>query len=187
MNQITLRHRTAISLTVLAVLLPVCLVVLVVFQKHQAAQQYLADTEPRYARMLGLQQQRPALDAALEQAKAQRSEYVHPATDDAAQTGNAAQQHVRDIFSSAGLQIISSQVLPSKTEKDVERIPLSVRAEGDLLALQAALVGLSGQTPAILLDAINVQSQNFGNGNDKGKKPTRLSIQFNLSVLRELS
>lgn len=185
MNPVILRRRTAVLLTVLALLIPVCLVVLFVFQKHQAAQQYLADIEPRYARMLGLQQQSAALDAALEQVKAQRSAYVRPATDDAAQTGNAAQQHVRDIFSSAGLQIISSQVLPAKAEKDVERIPLSVRAEGDLLSLQAALVGLSGHTPAILLDAINVQSQNFGN--EIEKKPTRLSIQFNLSVLRELS
>ena len=185
MNQIALRHRTVVLLTVLAALLPVCLVALVVVQRHRAAHQYLVDTEPRFARMLGLQKQRPELDIALARAKTQRGEYVRPATDDAAQTGNAAQQRIRDILSGAGLQIISSQVLPAKADKDVERIPISVRAEGDLLALQAALVGLSGQTPIIFLDDFSVQSQNAGPGADK--KPVRLSIQFSLSVLRELS
>ncbi len=187
MNPIPQRHRMVISLTLFAVLVCVCLTVLFVFQKHQAAEQYLADIEPRYARMRGLQQQSAALDAAIQKAKVQRSEYVHPSTDDASQTGNAAQQRLRDIFGSAGLQIISSQVLPAKHEKDIDRIPLSVSVEGDLLALQAALAGLSGQNPAILLDAINVQAQNFGNTSSVDRKPTRLSIQLSLSVLRERS
>lgn len=187
MSSITLRRRTALFATLLVVLVPVAFLVFLAVQKHQAAEQYLVDMEPRYARMLGLQKQRAELDAALAQAKAQRTEYVYPSAEDAAQTGNAAQQRARDIFSSAGLQIISSQVLPAKVEKDVERIPLSVRADGDLLALQTALVGLSGESPVILLDDLNIQSQNFGNGSGDDKKPTRLSIQFSLSVLREPS
>ena len=119
-----------------------------VAQKHNAAAQRIADAEPRYARLLGLQQQRAELDAAVQYSKVLRAQYVYPASEDAAQTGNAAQQRVRDIFSSSGLQIVSSQVLPAKVEKGVERIPLSVRVEGDLLALQSALAVISSQSPS---------------------------------------
>lgn len=156
-----------------------------VMQKHGAAAQRIEDIEPRYARMLGLQQQRNELDKALQLVKTMRAQYVYPATEDSAQTGNAAQQRTRDIFSSAGLQIISSQVLPAKAEKGMERIPMSVRAEGDLLSLQSALAALSSQSPAILLDELDVQAQNFGAGAPQAA--TRLGIQFSLSVLREPS
>ncbi len=185
MNPTVLRNRIALICTVLAVVVPCGLLVLFIVQKHQAAEQYLADMEPRYARMLGLHKQRAELDAALERAKADRAQYVSPVTDDAAQTGNAAQQRIRSLLSSAGLQIISSQVLPAKAEKDVERIPLSVRAEGDMLALQAALAGISGQNPAIFLDDVTVVSQNFSNAKVAAKTPIRLSVLFSFSVLRE--
>lgn len=169
--------------------LVVCLLLggftLIVMQKHGAAVQRIADVEPRYARMLGLQQQRTELDAALAYSKALRAQYVYPATEDAAQTGNAAQQRTRDIFSSAGLQIVSSQVLPAKADKGVERIPLSVRVEGDLLSLQSALAVLSSQSPLIFLDDLDVQAQTFGNENSP--LATRLAAQFSMSVLREPS
>lgn len=165
----------------------VCLVLggfaIFVLQKHNAAAQRIADAEPRYARLLGLQQQSAELDAAVQYSKRLRAQYVYPATEDAAQTGNAAQQRIRDIFSGAGLQIVSSQVLPAKVEKSVERIPLSVRVEGDLLALQSALAVISSQSPAIFLDDMDVQSQGFGN--PRSAVAPRLAIQFSLSVLRE--
>ena len=49
------------------------------------------------------------------------------------------------------------------------------------LALQTALVGLTGQSPAILVDGVAVQTI----GAVKADKPQRLGVQFNLSVLRE--
>ena len=81
----------------------------------------------------------------------------------------------------AGLDIVSSQVLAPKSEKTFDRIPLSVRAEGQLLALQSALVGLSSQSPAILIEGLNVQTV----GAVRADKPQRLGVQFSLSVLRE--
>ena len=185
LNPLVMKRNAVLLLSALVVCAVLGVFALLVLQKHRAAEQLIADIEPRYARMLGLQQQRTELDAALLQAKTLRSRYVYPATEDAAQTGNAAQQRVRDIFSSAGLQIISSQVLPAKAEKGIERIPMSVRAEGELLALQSALAVLSSQSPAIVLDDLDVQSQNFGNAGPQA--PTRLGIQFSLSVLREPS
>ena len=139
MTSLKLRHNLVLAGTAVVLLLPLALLGGYVMQKHQWAEQRMAELEPRYARLLGLEAQKADIDAALLQTLALLSQYVYPAAQDAAQTGNAAQQRVRDIFSSAGLQILSSQVLPAKKEKGFDRIPLSVRAEGDMLAVQSAL------------------------------------------------
>ena len=172
--------------TLAVLLLPVAWGGYFVFQKHQWAQARLAELEPRYSRLLGLEAQSADLSGALTRAQAARVRYIYPATQDATIAGNAAQQRIRDIFSSAGLQVISSQVLAPKEEKGFDRIPLAVRAEGDLLALQSALSVLSSQAPIIVMDELDVQVQG-GLGNVNPKLAQRLSAQFSVSILRERS
>lgn len=172
--------------TVIILLLPFAWGGYYMAQKHHWAQTKLAELEPRYARLKGMQEQSGELSSALARAQALRLRYVYPATQDATQAGNAAQQRVRDIFSSAGLQIISSQVLPPKIEKGFDLIPLTVRAEGEILALQSALAVLSSQVPIIVLNELDVQVQG-GLGNVNPKLAPRLSAQFGFSVLRERS
>ena len=62
----------------------------------------------------------------------------------------------------------------------MDKIPLSVRIEGDLIALQSALAVLSSQTPAIIVNGLNVQTM----GTVKADAPQRLAGQFDLFVLR---
>ncbi len=184
MSSTKARRNLVLAGTVLVLLLPLALLGAYVVQKHEWAEQRLAELEPRYARLLGLEAQKAHIDAALLQVNALRAQYVYPSAQDAAQTGNAAQQRVRDIFNSAGLQILSSQALPAKTEKGFDRIPLSVRAEGDMLAVQSALAVLNSQSPAIIIDDLDIQLQ--GNlSNADGKTVPRLGANFSLSVLRE--
>lgn len=186
MNHMATRHNLLLAGTVLVLLAPLALLGAYVGQKHQWAEQRLAELEPRHSRLLGLQAQKAEVDAALLQANALRSHYVYPSDQDAAQTGNAAQQRVRDIFSSAGLQILSSQVLPAKPEKGFDRIPLLVRVEGDMLAMQSALAVLNSQSPIIVMDDLDIQLQ--GNlFNADGKTAPRLGAGFSFSVLREPS
>ncbi len=151
-----------------------------VYQKHQWAQSRLDELEPRYARLKGLMASTAELEQARARAQAVLSRYVYPTEQDASQVGNMAQQRVRDLFTAAGLQIVSSQVLPAKTDKGFDVIPLSVRAEGELLALQGGLVGLNGQKPAILIKGVNIQTI----GSVRSDIPQRLAVQFDLFVLR---
>lgn len=109
-------------------------------------------------------------------------QYVYPSDQDATQAGNAAQERIRNIFTSAGLQVISSQVLPAKEEKGFDRIPLTVRAEGELLALQSALAVLSSQMPIIVINEVEVQVRSAPSNAEP-----YLATLFNLSVLRERS
>ena len=186
MNPIALRRVALLALPLAAALLPVAVGAWYVLNKHTWAQERLVQLEPRYARLLGLEAQHTELQAVLQRASALRVQYVYPAAQDEAQTGNQAQQKVRDIFSTAGLQIISSQVLPSKEEKGFDRIPLVVRAEGELLAVQSALAVLGSQQPAIVINELDIQMQG-GLANHNPKFAPRLSAQFTLSVMRERS
>ena len=109
---------------------------------------------------------------------------MYPASQEETQTGNLAQQKVRGILSAAGLQIISSQVLPPQEGDRFDSIPLSVRAEGDMLALQSALAVLSSQQPAIFLDELGIQL--IGSLTQANHKfAPKLGIQLSLNVLRE--
>ena len=181
MKHFLVREKAALIVTLLILVLPVTLAGWYVVQKHRWAQDRLQELEPRYARMLGMEVHADDLEKARSQARSVLAQYTYPASRDVSQAGNDAQQRIRNTFSAAGLEIVSSQVLPAKSEKSFDRIPLSVRAEGELLAVQTALVGLSGQSPAILVDGFNIQTI----GAVKADKPQRLGVQFNLSVLRE--
>jgi general secretion pathway protein M len=178
-----LRSQIVIPLVTVACLLAVCLAAgAYVYQKHQWVQTRLADfIGPRYARLAGLKAGGDALSAAALRARELEALYVHDGSQDANQTGNEVQQRVRSLLTAAGMSISSSQVLPAKTEAEMERIPLSVRAEGDITSLQGALIGLAEQRPAVIIDQINIQSQDTP---DRGVQ--RLSVQFGFLILRRL-
>ena len=171
--------RRAIGLTLVSVVL-IGAVAAYAVSKHVWAQGQLAELEPRYARLIGLEASAAAVDAALTQRRALLARHAYLASDDVARAGSDAQQRAREAFSKAGLQVSSTQVLPAKAVEGFDRIPVVLRLEGDLTALQSALVVLPGQAPTLFMDAFNVQ--NTGMPRPEGAQ--RLSIQVNLFVLR---
>jgi len=185
MQRTNLRQGAILIGSILICLLPFAVAGAYIYHKHQWAQARLDELEPRYARLAGLEAQQADVRLALERANAMRVQYIYPATADANQTGNMAQQRVRDILSAAGLQVVSSQVLPAKEEKGFDRIPLSVRAEGEWLAVQSALAVLGSQTPIILMGELEIQLPGGLSNVINTKVAPRLAATFNLSVLRE--
>lgn len=180
------RERMLVGASVIVLLLPLIALGGYIAHKHQWAQARLEELLPRYARLSGLEAQRSDIAATLARADAARAQYTYPSTQDANQAGNAAQQRIRDIFSSAGLQVISSQVLPAKDEKNFDRIPIMVRTEGEMLAVQSALAVLSSQVPVIVINDLDVQLPG-GLANALPKVAPRLTVTFSLTVLRERS
>jgi general secretion pathway protein M len=153
------------------------------WQKHQWAQQQLDQLEPRHARLLGLQASKDSLAQAHTEAKAQLARWVYPATLDAAQAGNDAQQRIRTLFADSKLDISSIQVLPPNEQKNFDRISVMLRVEGDLVGMQNALSMLESQSPAVWIDAALLQSV----GVVKPKSAHRLGGQFTFFVLRSRS
>ena len=176
-----LRHQDRLALACLGLVVLIALgaAVSYVASRHAAWAERIDGIEPRYARLLGLEAAQPRLEAAEAAARATMSKYMYAPEQDATQAGNDAQQKIRAIFTQAKLDISSSQVLAPKTEGDIERIPLSVRADGDLPALQAALAGIAAQAPAILIDRVTIQGSSFARSD-----VVRLGAQFSFSVLR---
>jgi general secretion pathway protein M len=183
MKPLLTRQNLGVGLVLLALLLPLALVAAYLVGKYQWVEATMAEVEPRYARLLGLQSSQTELNQAIAQSAALLSRQAYPATQDVSQAGNDAQQRLRNIATRAGLSIMSSQVLPPKAEKQFDRVPLAVRLEGELPALQAALVVLAGESPAINFESFSVQTI----GAVKAEVPQRLSIQFNLFILRARS
>lgn len=171
--------RRAIGLTLVSVVL-IGAVVAYGVSKHVWAQGQLAQLEPRYARLIGLEASAAAVDAALTQRRALLARQAYLVSDDVARAGSDAQQRAREAFSKAGLEVSSTQVLPAKAVEGFDRIPVVLRLEGELPALQSALVVLPGQSPTLFMDGFNVQTA----GVPSKDGTQRLSIQVNLFVLR---
>ena len=150
-----------------------------VWTKHQAALERLTEIEPRHARLVGIRQREAELTAEVTEASQRLSELVYSHTVERQAAGNDAQQRARQLFTAAGLNLVSSQMLEPKVEGSFDRIPLTVRLEGDLVALQTALNGLDTLRPVIWVDNLSVQT-----GAIPRDQAPRLNIALNLSVLR---
>ena len=176
-----LRKDVVFPLVTLACIVALCLTAgLYVYRKHQWVQNQLTEfVEPRYARLAGVQEGAQPLTQAHARAQEIEALYLHPAEQDSNQAGNEAQQRIRNLLGAAGMSIVSSQVLPSKDEGGLERIPIAVHAEGDIISLHGALVGVAEQRPAVLVDAVNMQAQGVP---ERGVQ--RLSVQFSFVILR---
>lgn len=148
--------------------------------QHVWASERLAELEPRYARLVGIERSAAALDAALVQRRALLARHAYAQSADVARAGSDAQQRAREIFSKAGLEVSSTQVLPAKAVDGFDRIPVVIRVEGDLPALQGALVVLPAQAPTLFVEGLNIQTS--GNARPDGSQ--RLAVQLNLFVLR---
>ena len=151
-----------------------------VIAKHREAQSTLAELEPRYARVVGLQASALELEKALAERKALLARRAYLSSQDVARAGSDAQQRAREAFTKGGLEVSSTQVLPAKAVEGFDRIPVVLRLEGDLAALQSALVALPAQSPTLFIDGFNVQTV----GMPRAEGPQRLNIQVNLFVLR---
>lgn len=172
-------------LTVLAgmLLLPLVLVGLWVHAKHQWGQEQLATLEPRYARLLGMQQQEEEIQQALERVAQAKANHIYPGENDTTQTGNAIQQRLRTAMDRAGLSIVSSQVRPNPEEGPYERIDVIMSTEGEWPAIQMALISLREITPTVWLEDVEFNLQ-AGLQNVSPKVAPRLSAQFTFSILR---
>jgi general secretion pathway protein M len=163
------------------VLAPLVLAAAYVYQKHQDAQRMLDELQPRYARLLGLQQHAPALADAAEQAQAALSQRLYGPDADPGATANEALQRARSLLEEAGLGIEASQTSPAQDDGPLlQRIPLAFTAEGDLAAILAGLQKLHTASPAIRVVKLTLRPAGLAPPSSNPK----LKLQLNLAVWR---
>ena len=168
------------ALLVLAVLVLLGGMVAYGVSRHQLAAAAIAEVEPRHARLAGLQASAADVDKALAERRALLARHAYLSTQDVAQAGSDAQQRARETFAKAGLDVSSTQVLPARAVDGFDRIPVVLRLEGELAALQRALLVLPTLTPSLFVEGFNVQTV----GVPGSAGPQRLNIQVNLFILR---
>ena len=130
--------------------------------KYRQASATIAEIDPRQARMAGMLQNKELFAQSEQALTANLAEFVYPTADDASQTGNAALQRVRELASTRGLRVSSSQTAAPRDEKGFDRIGLSLRIEGDWPALAALLAELARQRPAIYINTLQLGVQRSG-------------------------
>ncbi len=167
-------------LTVLALVLPLLGAAYFVGTHHVSVGKHIEDLEPRYARLLGLSERQAEFQTLGQQAGEQLKRLVYPASQDATQAGNDAQQRIRALFADSKLDISSIQVLPSKEAGLFDRITIDLRVEGDLTGIQNAFSLLSVQSPIVVTEDVTLQTI----GAVKPASTQRLSGQFIFSVFR---
>ncbi len=133
-----------------------------VVAKYRQASATIAEIDPRQARMAGMLQNKELFAQSEQALTANLAEFVYPTADDASQTGNAALQRVRELASTRGLRVSSSQTAAPRDEKGFDRIGLSLRIEGDWPALAALLAELARQRPAIYINTLQLGVQRSG-------------------------
>lgn len=179
---IKLINRTAFFqwVSVLLVVVPLLVVGVFVWQKHDWAVSRLAELEPKHARLQGLHGIRAELEAIVREEAALVVKYAYPANMDATQAGNDAQQRIRAAFVDSRNSVESIQVLGSKDVEGFQRIGIVVHIEGVLPDIQESLLKLHAQTPFVLVDTASFQSL----GPVRPASVQRLTGVFNFSVLR---
>lgn len=150
-----------------------------VWDVHETAARQIETVEPRHARLQGLGNDKTRLQEATAQVTRDVERHAYAASRDASQAGNDAQQRVRDAFSKSGLDVISIQVLPSRTTRLFDRIPIAMRVEGDLSTMQATLAALPGLAPSLFVESLVVQAANA----TAGTAP-RVAVEMQLFALR---
>lgn len=153
---------------------------LYVREKHLSLQRHMADLERRHARLAGLIQRQPDILAAHSQANQQLALAAYPASQDATQAANDAQQRIRSLFADNHLDVISLQVLPAKEQGGFDSISINLRVEGDLAGLQAALVQLPNMSPRVITNVLSIQTI----GAVRPASIQKLGAQISFSVLR---
>lgn len=181
MTRFTFNRQLALQLLMwLLLLVPLAGLGLAAYLKHQQLQTNLDDLETRYARLRGMLDHQSDYQALNSTVNAELARLTYPASQDLASAANDAQQRVRSLFADNHLDIISIQVLPAKQEGAFNRITITLRVEGNLVSLYAALEQLPSLSPAVFFDSMTIQTI----GSVRPASDQKLGGQFTFSAFR---
>ncbi|WP_151702569.1 type II secretion system protein GspM [Nitrincola alkalilacustris] len=153
----TRRGWTVLLITGVAVLVALMLVLGSLWQAYHEYSDQVDALEPRIARLIGITQSHPELLEANLLIDAQLAELAYPASQDGTATGTAMQQVVRNLAQSSGMEVSGSQILPARSEGNLEMISLNLTLTGGLRALESLLLDLPTVRPLVFVDTIVIQ------------------------------
>lgn len=152
-----------------------------VVTKYRAATTQIADIDPRYAQLAGMQHNQNAFAQDGERLEANLAEFVYAADQDASQIANTALSQVRELAAQHQLSVTSSQTAAPREEDGFERIGINLRVEGEWDDIVALLGELGAQQPSIYTATLQLGARARG---AQGTAPL-VFTQLDLYVLKE--
>jgi general secretion pathway protein M len=174
-------------LIALTVAVPLVFYIQVLFGMLGLAFEYRADaqrTAPRVARLQGLLEQRDLVLARSNEAQRELAALAYPALEDPSALAATLQAEVRQRLAEAGLSVSNSQVLPTRSEEQFDRVAIKLTASGSLPALDAALIGIAAMRPQLLVESLDVFPARSQRRNSEGEEPQNLTLVIQLLALR---
>ena len=113
--------------------------------------------QPRTARLLGISESHEQLQVASTAARGSLRELAYPAGKDSATAAAAMQQSLRELMAGAGLSVSGSQILPTREADGFDRLSLDISAQGNIDALDEALLRLELMRPLVLVESLSVK------------------------------
>lgn len=151
------RPHLVVGISVAAVVL-LCLYAVLQFWMMRA--DYVAeidDIAPRTARLLGIEQSAGALATAGARANSVLGEVAYLNEADSATNAAMMQQEIRDLMTSAGMSVATSQIMPTQQYDGYERLRLDITVEGNINQLDEALRALEDARPLVFIESAKVK------------------------------
>ncbi|MFA5627718.1 MAG: type II secretion system protein GspM [Thiohalomonadaceae bacterium] len=172
----------ASTLLVLLLLLLLILIPLWTAKANKSAQ--ISQMTPRIARLAGIEQTQVQIQQAAAAVRSELTQLSYPANQQTAQVGTAMQQTIRRIMSSAGLNIVNSQVMAPRIHPQFEEISVTITAQGTMDSLQNALIALQHETPSLFAGTILIQpTGRAARGQQKSSQLINAQISFSTAHL----
>ena len=144
----------------------------------------LLSSEPRYARLQGFIQHVDALRASNQQIGDSLSELAYPADEGNASVAAVAQQQLRRLLDTAGMQVSGSQVLSPTEHAGLVEIRLQLDASGPMEALEQALVALRDARPMVFVSSLEIAPVQNRQRNAPVVQNVSLSLQASVVKLQ---
>lgn len=174
-------HQRSAIICGLTLLVPLCIVLYLLLGFWQAYTDYQSDIdylEPRIARLEGLLARADSVREGHDRAMAEFGSLVYPASEDRAAASANLQSVVRQIFTSAGLSVSNSQVLPVSQQGGFDYMGLKLTVRGGLDAFDDALQALADFQPLLLVTQVDIKP-----GRASRSKPDEQTLAASVQVL----
>lgn len=175
------RARAAVAVSGVLVVLGLAVIADQMQYRYEWARDAIDQVERRYARLLGIRDAAPALEAKLVEARGILARYAHADESSADRVGAELQQRVRALAAQANVAVVGSQILPVRPSDGFEFVPMTLTLESDVVSLRDFLVAAAAEEPILRIDQLIITKVR------QRRDPTagdRLRVQVNLGVIR---
>lgn len=173
-------HKRSAIICGATVLLPLILYVNFLAQAWALRSEYQSDIDrlqPRIARLEGIRAVEDELARSASSVRQVLEDLVYPESSDRGEVSAALQQEVWQLMTDAGMSVSNSQVLPLREGEQFDFIGLKITVAGDIASLDEALAALSGFTPLVIIESLDVWP-NRQRSSEKPKQELTASMQL---------